>query len=325
MKKKANILITGGAGYLGAYLTGQLLDSGLLGDRLVIYSRDELKQFDLKIQINEDPRVKFMIGDVRDQERLREAMAGIDVVIHTAAMKHVGVCEENPSECVQTNINGTENVIRAAKLCGVSKLLFISTDKAVEPASVYGDSKHVGERLCLKANTHEMQAVVLRLGNLIGSSGSIVDKLRKSQKHNVFKLSDPQATRFFDSLENAWYLVGEALNKDLGGCVMISRLRALRIKELVNVIAPALAITEGGLGQAEKRHEQLVARSEMERLLENEQYYLLPPEKLDVDEALERFRSLPANLVSYSSSDVELMDLEEIQLLFADFDLMKKL
>lgn len=310
---------------MGAYLTEQLLGSEFLADRLVVYSRDELKHFDLKIRIKEDPRVKFMIGDVRDQERLSEAMSGIDVVIHAAAMKHVGICEENPSECVKTNINGTENVIRAAKSKGVAKLIFISTDKAVEPASVYGDSKHVGERLCLKANGDEMQTVVLRLGNLIGSSGSIVDKLRKCPEHGVFKLSDPLATRFFDSLQNAWDLVGEALSKDFDGCVMISRLRALRVKELVNAIAPALAITEGGLGQAEKRHEQLVAKSEMERLLENERYYLLPPEKFNVDEALERFRSLPTNLVSYASSDVALMKPEEIQLLFTDFELLKKL
>ncbi|MEP2608313.1 MAG: SDR family NAD(P)-dependent oxidoreductase [Cyclobacteriaceae bacterium] len=325
MKKKANILITGGAGYLGAYLTEQLLGSGVLADRLVIYSRDELKHFDLKIRIKEDPRVKFMIGDVRDQERLSEAMSGIDVVIHAAAMKHVGICEENPSECVKTNINGTENVIRAARSQGVSKLVFVSTDKAVEPASVYGDSKHVGERLCLKANGDEMQTVVLRLGNLIGSSGSIVDKLRKYPENGVFKLSDSGATRFFDSLPNAWSLVEEAINKDFGGCVMISRLRALGIKELVHAIAPALMIVEEGLGQTEKRHEQLVAKSEMERLLENDRYYLLPYEKLNVDEALERFRSLPADLVSYSSSDVALMKPEEIQLLFADFGLLKKL
>lgn len=312
MKEPYNILITGGAGYLGSYLVSQLLKNDLINERLIVYSRDELKQFDLKIKVTGDPRVRFVIGDVRDQERLNETMKNVDVVIHAAAMKHVNICEENPSECVKTNIHGTENVIRAARSNGVKQLIFISTDKAVEPCSVYGDSKQVGERLTLNGHSVEMETLVLRLGNLIGSSGSIVDKMRKLGENQVFPVYNPEMTRFADSLENAWMLTRKALGGGFGGCVMVSKLRAINIMDLAQCLADEVKVMGGENRNFEKKHEKLASDQEISRLLVNDQFYILPAEKLNQDQALEQYRSLPAEMMTYDSREVEKLSKGEI-------------
>jgi UDP-N-acetylglucosamine 4,6-dehydratase len=243
-------------------------------------------------------------------------MKNVDLVIHAAAMKHVNICEENPSECVKTNIHGTEHVLRAAKSSGVKQFIFISTDKAVEPCSVYGDSKQVGEKLVMQANTSDFETVVLRLGNLIGSSGSIVDKLKKQGENQVFHVHNPGITRFADSLENAWTMLAKAVGGHYGGCVIISKLRAVHILDLAQCLAEEVRVGEREIGNFEKKHEKLVSDQEIGRLLSSETFFLLPSQVLDENAALERYRSLPAALASYDSREVEKLTKNEITRLF---------
>lgn len=313
---KHNILITGGTGYLGSYLVEKLLTDNSVADKLIIYSRDELKHFNLKLRIGNDPRVKFVIGDVRDQDRLAESMNEVDIVIHTAAMKHVDICEENPSECVKTNINGTENVIKAAQASDVKKLIFISTDKAVEPVSIYGDSKQMSERLVLNANAEKLESTVLRLGNLIGSPGSIVDKLGKISRSQTFKVHDENMTRFHDTLENAGLLIENAIQKDFGGCILIPKLKSVSVLDIAHCLSENVVIEKGAYRNFEKVHEKLVADNESYKLLENEQCLILPKEQLTENEGLERYRSLPASMKEYSSDKVKLLNPNEIASFF---------
>lgn len=304
LNNKPNVLITGGAGYLGSFLTEQLIRSGQ-ASRVVVYSRDELKHFDLRIKLGHlAEKVDFVIGDVRDAERLKEAFEDIDIVIHTAALKQVPACEQNPSECYKTNVSGTEKVIQAAKESGVKKLIFVSTDKAVEPVSVYGNSKQAGEKLVLNANSKGISCSVLRFGNLIGSPGSIIDKLKK-QQIKEFVLYHPDFTRFFDSVENAWALVVQQMNGDFGGTIMMPKLQAIRISDLIMVMDPTVKIIAGGDRSFEKVHEKLATKSEMQRAVENNCCYIITPKSLSLNEALDQYKAAPARTDSYSSDQVD--------------------
>ncbi|MFY0599359.1 MAG: polysaccharide biosynthesis protein [Cyclobacteriaceae bacterium] len=311
MKKQHNILITGGAGYLGSYISEMLLENDLVDSRLIIYSRDELKHFDLKLKIGGNPKVKFVIGDVRDFDRLKEAMKDVDIVIHAAAMKHVDICEANPSECIKTNIHGTENVIKAAQDGGVKKLIFISTDKAVEPVSIYGDTKQVGEKLVLKANSIELKTAVVRLGNLIGSTGSIVDKLQKMDEQGLFFVHDAEMTRFCDSLSNAWLLIKKSVEGDYEETILISKLKAINILDLTKSMTSNFIVRNENTS-SEKKHEKLAADNEVNRLLENEYCFILPSSMLVRDVALEKYRSLPTSISQYRSDQVEVLNENEV-------------
>ncbi len=297
-----NVLITGGAGYLGGYYVKNLLQTDQV-DRLVVYSRDELKHFDLKLELGDlARRVEFVIGDVRDLGRLNEVMNGIDLVIHSAALKQVDVCEENPSECLKTNVDGTRNVLESAKTSGVSQFIFISTDKAVEPVSVYGNSKQAGEKLVLKANSESIKTNVLRLGNLIGSPGSIADKIRKRAIKEI-TLYDALATRFVGNLEGAWELLEETMLLKNGGNMILPRLKSIEVKDLIYSLDPTIKIREGDPRTFEKSHEKLANGSEMERAVQTQKMLIIPPQNLSEDEALDQFRGVKVSVKTYSSEE----------------------
>ncbi len=300
--KGKRILITGGAGYLGSYVTKQLVAHGA---NVIVYSRDELKHFDLNLQLQASAQlVKFVIGDVRDRERLISASKQVDIVIHAAALKQVGVCEKNPEECFKTNVAGTENVIAACKQNDVSKLLFISTDKAVEPVSVYGNSKQAGEKLVLNANDKELQSTVLRFGNLIGSPGSIVDKVNKIGALSELTIYSEELTRFQDSVETAYDLICKQLAGNFGGVIMLPILSSIRVHELIRENFPNVLISFGGQCDFEKTHEKLATAAELQRSVVNKDYILILPESLDTDQSLDQYGCLPTELTSYSSADV---------------------
>lgn len=296
---------------MGAHLVERLLHDDLV-DRLVVYSRDELKHFDLSLRLGELARhVDFVIGDVRDAERIGEACAGIDVVIHAAAMKQVPACEVNPTECYKTNVAGTENVIRAAKEAGVSRMVFVSTDKAVEPVSVYGNSKQAGERLVLKANSDFLATSVVRFGNLIGSPGSIVDLLKKQTIQEI-TIYSPELTRFYDSLDNAWGLVKAQLHGHFGGAILLPKLRAIRVPDLVSWTNPAVKIKFGGERGFEKIHEKLATENELHRMVETASFYIITQEALSLDEGLDTYGGGVARLDSYSSAGVPLIESSQV-------------
>ncbi len=273
-------------------------------DRLIIYSRDELKHFRQRSKV-EDPTASWVIGDVRDYDRLAECFQGVEVVIHAAAMKHLDACEQNPEECLKTNVIGTENVIKVAKAAGVKQLILISTDKAVEPVSAYGNSKQTAEKLVLRANSAELSTSVIRLGNLLGSSGSLVEYIRQLAYGATFTLYHPELTRFADQNEHAYFLLLEALSSDFGGCVLIPKLRGFKICELVEMLRPDLKIEAQNGRPFEKLHEDLVSANEMERVLEKANYYVIPKERLTLDEALDRFGGIPSKIKRYSSEDID--------------------
>lgn len=301
---KHNFLITGGAGYLGSFLVDRLIQQEQVKDRLIIYSRDELKHFRQRSRVT-DPSANWVIGDVRDYDRLAECFQGVEVVIHAAAIKHLDACEQNPEECLKTNVIGTENVIKAAKAAAVKQLILISTDKAVEPVSAYGNSKQTAEKLVLRANSAELSTSVIRLGNLLGSSGSLVEYIRQLAYGATFTLYHSELTRFADKSEHACFLIGEVLSADFGGCVLTPKLKGFKIRELVELLRPDLKIKVQNGRSFEKLHEDLVSTNEMDRVLEKASYYVIPKEKLTLDEALDRFGCIPSKVKRYSSEDTD--------------------
>lgn len=308
---KHNFLITGGAGYLGSYLTDQLITNDLIADRLVVYSRDELKHFRQRNKIR-DSRVSWTIGDVRDYDRLEESFKGIDVVIHTAAMKHLDACEQNQEECIKTNVIGTENVIKACKHAGVKYLIFISTDKAVEPISAYGNSKQTGEKLVLKANSADLTTTVIRLGNLLGSTGSIKERISEIEHGGSFTLYHPDLTRFADSSENAFDLVKEALMRNFGGCILVPKLKGFKVRELVESLRPDLRIQVQSGRNYEKIHEKLASENELERMLAAQNYYIVPTSEMSSDQAIDMYRAFNASTTRYGSHQVSQVSFGEL-------------
>jgi UDP-N-acetylglucosamine 4,6-dehydratase len=267
MKTFGSVLITGGTGFFGRGCVRALLD-GKLSDRVCIYSRDEYKQSLMRAEFKDDPRLRFFVGDVRDKDRLTQAMQGVNVVIHAAALKRVEVGEYNPAEMVKTNVLGSMNVIDAAYLAGVQKVVMLSTDKACEPANAYGASKLMAEKLFLAANvTHGMartytgpKYAVCRYGNVAGSTGSVIPTWRRIlAEGGRLSVTDRWCTRFFMTLDEAVRLVINTATTMKGGELAIPQLPAYRLQDLVVALGGNLeAVKSTGLGKGEKLHESMV-------------------------------------------------------------------
>lgn len=256
MTPRAGVLITGGAGFLGHALVERLLADGC--PRICIYSRSEYRQFEMR-QRFPDERMRWFIGDVRDKERLERAMESVDCVIHAAALKRIEVGAENPDEMVKTNIYGSMNVIEAARRAGVAKALLVSSDKAYEPKSPYGQSKAMAESLFLQANIvdRDPRFAVVRYGNVAGSTGSVIPRWRSAKWESV-TITDPDCTRFWMSREEAAALVINTLATMRGGEVAIPDLPAFRLGDLAQ--AMNLKTIRTSLGDFEKKHESMDSR-----------------------------------------------------------------
>lgn len=264
--KDRSVLVTGGTGTLGRALIDALLQTPVR--RLVIFSRDEYKQWQLSTRMA-DPRLRLFLGDIRDRERLRRALAGVQDVIHTAAMKHVSAAEFNPFECVQTNILGVQNLIEAAIDRGVERVLGISTDKASNPASLYGATKLVGDRLLIDGNAYAGGGVtrlaVIRFGNLANSRGSIVELIRGGHFTGPIPITDPRVTRFWISPADAAEWTLRALSEMQGGEIVVPKLPSLRLPDLIEAIAPGRETRVVGLREGEKLHEELIGEPDAPR------------------------------------------------------------
>jgi UDP-N-acetylglucosamine 4,6-dehydratase len=269
MKQVGSILITGGTGSFGFTITCKLLqqfpDTGI-----VVYSRNEFLQHAMRHALPEalSSRVRFVIGDVRDEARLREAMQGADTVIHTAALKHVSTCEQNPTEAVKTNVTGTQNVVRACLENKVARLVHISTDKAANPAGVYGNTKHAAEKLVIdpeilsKAGSINTAFTILRFGNLIGSSGSVVYRFQEQGKQGVIRVTDPGITRFNLNPHQLMYYLTMALQPGNHGHIIVPKLKSYRLPDLAQAIAPNTKLEVVGLRAGEKLYEELLIDAE---------------------------------------------------------------
>ena len=319
MFKGKKILITGGTGSLGTALTKRLLQYDVKNIR--IFSRDELKQVQMNESIN-DSRLRFLIGDVRDKERLFRATEGIDIVIHTAALKHVPVIEYNPFEAVQTNVYGSQNLISACLMNNVSKVLAIGTDKAVSPFNTYGATKLLMERLFVSANyykgDHITDFLCVRYGNVLGSRGSLVPTLvNQALSKNEITITDPNMTRFNITMNEALDLIFRALKNGIGGEVFIPKLHAYRINEMKIAIQQLLKIKcvekKIPVRPGEKFHESLISQHEIRNTYENKNDYILLDDVKS--KILLKNKSIKKSKLKeeYSSNNVKLLSIDEIK------------
>jgi UDP-N-acetylglucosamine 4,6-dehydratase len=277
-----NILITGGTGSFGKKFTEIVLKK-YKPRRLIIFSRDELKQFEMAQTFSSDnhPSIRFFIGDVRDKERLHRAFQGVDYIIHAAALKQIPAAEYNPFEAVKTNIMGAQNVINVAIDQGVERVIALSTDKAANPINLYGATKLCSDKLFVAANSYVLKSQtrfsVVRYGNVVGSRGSVVPFFKECSKKGVLPITDPRMTRFWISLEQGVEFVLRSLKRMVGGEIFVPKLPSMNIMDLAKAIAPKCKTKILGIRPGEKLHEVMVPKDEAVNAVEYKDYYLIKP------------------------------------------------
>lgn len=283
MLNNKSILITGGTGSLGKALTKTILTKWPDVKRLVIFSRDEQKQFqmDQEFPASKYKAIRYFIGDVRDFERVKRALGGIDYVIHAAAMKHVHIAEYNPDECVKTNIGGAENVIKACLETNVSKVVALSTDKACAPINLYGATKLTSDKLFIAANnfkgSKDIRFSVVRYGNVMGSNGSVIPFFINKKKEGVIPITDPNMTRFNITLEGGVDMVLHALETAWGGELFVPKIPSYKITDIAKAVAPDCKTVITGIRPGEKIHEEMITTSDSFTTYDLGKYYVILP------------------------------------------------
>ena len=282
-----SILITGGTGSFGKAFTKIILQRWPQIKRLVIYSRDEQKQFQMAMEFPESkyPQVRFFIGDVRDYERLRRALKGIDYVIHAAAMKHVPIAEYNPMECIKTNIIGAENVINASLETSVQKVVALSTDKAAAPINLYGATKLASDKLFVAANNikgaNPIKFSVVRYGNVMGSNGSVIPFFLNKRKDGVLPITDVTMTRFNITLTEGVEMVLHALESAWGGEIFVPKIASYKITDVAMATGPDCEHRVVGIRPGEKIHEEMITTSDSFSTYDLGPYYAILPQNLN--------------------------------------------
>jgi UDP-N-acetylglucosamine 4,6-dehydratase (inverting) len=283
MLNRKSVLITGGTGSFGKQFIKTILNGYPNIERIVIYSRDELKQSEVRSLYppSDYPQLRFFIGDVRDQARLTQACEGVDVIIHAAAIKQVDTAEYNPTECIRTNIDGAENVIHAALACGVSDVVALSTDKACAPINLYGATKLASDKLFAAANnirgSKDIKFSVVRYGNVMGSRGSVIPFFLNKRKDGVLPITHREMTRFNISLQDGVNLVMFALSNHLGGEIFVPKIPSYKILDVAEAIAPDCAITDVGIRPGEKLHEEMITDTDSLNTIDLGSYYAILP------------------------------------------------
>ena len=278
-----SVLITGGTGSFGKQFVETILRDYPQVKRIVIYSRDELKQFELKQKYPESkyPQLRFFIGDVRDGERLKRACEGIDVIIHAAAIKQVDTAEYNPDECIKTNVNGAQNVIEAALATGVKDVVALSTDKACAPINLYGATKLTSDKLFVAANNmkgkRDIRFSVVRYGNVMGSRGSVIPFFMNRRKEGVLPITHSEMTRFNISLQAGVDLVMYAIKNHLGGEIFIPKIPSYKILDVAEAIAPSCKTEVVGIRPGEKLHEEMITETDSLNTIDLGRYYAILP------------------------------------------------
>jgi UDP-N-acetylglucosamine 4,6-dehydratase len=274
------VLVTGGTGSFGKKFVEIMLRE-YHPKRLVILSRDELKQHDMRETGYDDARLRYFIGDVRDPSRLQRAFSGVTVVVHAAALKQVPACEYNPFEAIQTNIMGGRNVIDAAIDQGVERILALSTDKAVNPVNLYGATKLCAEKVFVQANAYagaqETRFSCARYGNVVGSRGSVIPVFMEQRKRGRITVTDPRMTRFWLTLEHGVRFVVRAIEQMHGGEIFVPKIPSMRLVDLAEVVAPGCAIEFIGIRPGEKLHEVLLSEDEARNAVELDEMYIIQP------------------------------------------------
>jgi UDP-N-acetylglucosamine 4,6-dehydratase (inverting) len=278
------VLVTGGTGSFGHEFAKETLKRFKL-NKLIIFSRDEMKQWEMAKLFQNDDRVRFFIGDVRDKDRLVRAFSGVDIVVHAAATKIVPTAEYNPFECVKTNIYGAMNVIDAAIDAGVAKVVALSTDKASSPINLYGGTKLVSDKLFVAGNAYSSLSgtrfSVVRYGNVMGSRGSVIPFFLECAKTGVVPITDMNMTRFMISLNQGIQLVLHALDEMVGGEIFVKKIPSMRIVDIAKTIAPNCELKIVGIRPGEKIHEQMIGVDESGHTYEFKDHFIIAPQISD--------------------------------------------
>ncbi len=278
----ASVLITGGTGSFGRAFVAHLRAHADPA-RLIVFSRDELKQSEMQGEIGQDPRMRYFIGDVRDADRLEMAFHGVDYVIHAAALKQVPAAEYNPFECVRTNIHGAENVVRAALRTGVKRVVALSTDKAVNPVNLYGASKLASDKIFVAANhlsAGRTAFSIVRYGNVVGSRGSVIPLFKRLLAGGARDLpvTDPRMTRFLITLEEGVRFVIQSLEQMHGGEIFVPKIPSASLDEIVRAMPGSVGVRNVGIRPGEKLHEVMVTEDDARHTLEFDDRYVILPE-----------------------------------------------
>ncbi|MCK0144114.1 UDP-N-acetylglucosamine 4,6-dehydratase (inverting) [Arenibacter sp. F26102] len=309
-----SLLITGGTGSLGKALTSHILSNHSEIRRVIIFSRDEQKQFQMaqEFPIDQFPQIRFFIGDVRDRDRLIRAFKGVDYVIHAAAMKHVHLAEYNPEECIKTNIGGAQNVVDACFSTNVERVVALSTDKACAPINLYGATKLTSDKLFVAANNIKgdspIRFSVVRYGNVMGSNGSVIPFFINKKKEGSLPITDPNMTRFNISLQGGVDMVMHALKYAWGGELYVPKIPSYRILDVAEAIAPECKKPIVGIRPGEKIHEEMITPSDSFYTYDLGKYYTILPSthKWKLEEFIKEFNAkpVPSNF-SYNSGENE--------------------
>lgn len=317
------VLVTGGTGSFGKAFVKRVLETQPGIKRLVVFSRDELKQFEMSQEFSREkyPQMRYFIGDVRDDARLKRACEGIDTIIHAAALKQVPAAEENPMECILTNVHGAQNVLDAALNCGVKRVVALSTDKAAAPINLYGATKLCSDKLFVAANnikgSRDLRFSVVRYGNVMGSRGSVIPFFLNKRSGGVLPITDENMTRFNISLSEGVDMVLHALHTARGGEIFVPKIPSYRILELAEAIAPDCKTEVVGIRPGEKLHEEMITASDSFMTVDVGEYYAILPQthRFTVDEYCSDTGAtrVPKGFTYNSGTNEEWLSVEEIR------------
>lgn len=318
-----SVLVTGGTGSFGKRFVATVLERYPQVERIVIYSRDELKQYEMAQSYPGDrfPQVRFFIGDVRDKHRLARAMEGIDVVVHAAALKHVPVCEYNPFEAIKTNVLGAQNVLETSMDAGVQRVVALSTDKAAAPINLYGATKLCSDKLFTAANNYkgarDIRFSVVRYGNVLGSRGSVIPFFLQKRMDGVLPITDERMTRFNITLDEGVQLVLMALERMWGGELYVPKIPSYRVVDVAEAIAPTARREICGIRPGEKLHEDLVTETDSLNTVEFADYYVILPSTplWDVDKFMAEFdgRMCPPDFRYTSGTNTDWLSVDDLR------------
>lgn len=303
MLEGLSILVTGGTGSFGKKFIETVLTKYPKIKKLIVYSRDELKQFEMSQVFSPEKHdnLRYFIGDVRDAARLRRACEGVDIVVHAAALKQVPTAEYNPMECINTNIFGAENVINAALDCGVKKVVALSTDKAAAPINLYGATKLCSDKLFIAANNikgnRKLVFSVVRYGNVLGSRGSVVPYFLEQKKNGFLPITHEEMTRFSITLEEGVNLVLYAIDQSWGGEIFVPKIPSYRITDVAHAVGPNCEVKVVGIRPGEKLHEEMITESDSLNTLDCSNHYVIIPSHpvWSREDFIRRFEATPVD------------------------------
>jgi UDP-N-acetylglucosamine 4,6-dehydratase len=315
--EEKTVLVTGGTGSFGKKFTEIMLKK-YHPKKLIIFSRDEFKQFQMKQEFENNKTLRFFIGDVRDKERLYRAFENVDIVVHAAAMKQIPICEYNPFEAVKTNIIGAENVINAAIDKEVEKVIAISSDKAVNPINLYGATKLAAEKMFIAGNSYvgkkKTRFSVVRYGNVLGSRGSVIPLFKEKKKEGVIPITDTRMTRFWITLDQGIEFVIRCFDLMRGGEIFIPKIPSMRIMDLVEAVAPGCKHEIIGIRPGEKLHEVLISEDESRNAVEFDDFFVIQPTfKWWSGESVKDGKKVPDGFKYSSDNNTEWLTVDQLR------------